>query len=86
MDSNILNQEGPRTKKKFKLWSPNFQEKNAMIMLKNHRKFCRCGLTHLDATHNFKNRPNTYAPPCTTFKTGIIKVILVFSISNFNTK
>ena len=33
-------------------------------MLKKHRKFCRCGLTHLDATPTFKNRPNTYAPPC----------------------
>ena len=67
MDSNILNQEGPWTKEKFKLWSPNFLEKFAIIMLKKHRKFCRCGLTHLDATPTFKNRPNTYAPPCICF-------------------
>ena len=27
-----------------------FSEKFAINMLKKHRKFCRCGLTHLDAT------------------------------------
>ena len=27
-----------------------FSEKFAIIMLKKHRKFCRRGLTHLDAT------------------------------------
>ena len=43
-----------------------FSGKFAIIMLKKHRKFCRCGLTHLDATPTFKNRPNTYAPPCRT--------------------
>ena len=42
-----------------------FSEKFAIIMLKKHRKFCRCGLTHLDATPTFKNRPNTYDAPCT---------------------
>ena len=41
-----------------------FSGKFAIIMLKKHRKFCRCGLTHLDATPTFKNRPNTYASPC----------------------
>ena len=29
-------------------------EKFAIIMLKKHRKFCRGGLTHLDATPIFK--------------------------------
>ena len=41
-----------------------FSGKFAIIMLKKHRKFCRFGLTHLDATPNFKNCPNTYALPC----------------------
>ena len=45
-----------------------FSEKFAIIMLKKHRKFCRCGLTHLDATPTFKNRPNTYAAPCKFYK------------------
>ena len=31
-----------------------FSEKFAIIMLKKHRKFCRCGLTHLDATPIFE--------------------------------
>ena len=31
-----------------------FSEKFAIIMLKKHRKFCRRGLTHLDATPIFK--------------------------------
>ena len=44
-----------------------FSEKFAIIMLKKHRKFCRCGLTHLDATPTFKNRPNTYDAPCIFF-------------------
>ena len=41
-----------------------FSGKFAIIMLKKHRRFCRCGLTHLDDTPTFKNRPNTYGPPC----------------------
>ena len=31
-----------------------FSEKFAIIMFKKHRKFCRRGLTHLDATPIFK--------------------------------
>ena len=31
-----------------------FSEKFAIIMLKKYRKFCRCGLTHFDATPIFK--------------------------------
>ena len=31
-----------------------FSEKMAKIMLKKHRKFCRHGLTHLDATPIFE--------------------------------
>ena len=42
-----------------------FSGKFAIIMLKKHREFCRCGLTHLDATPILKNRPNTYDAPCT---------------------
>ena len=41
-----------------------FSGKFAIIMLKKHKKICRCGLTHLDATPIFKNRPNTYGAPC----------------------
>ena len=41
-----------------------FSGKFAIIMLKKYRKFCRCGLTHLDATPTFKNRPNIYGAPC----------------------
>ena len=41
-----------------------FSEKFAIIMLKKHRKFCSCVLTHLDAKPTFKICPNTYAPPC----------------------
>ena len=31
-----------------------FSEKFVIIMLKKHRKFCRPGLTHLDATPTFQ--------------------------------
>ena len=41
-----------------------FSGKFAIIMLKKHRKFCRCGLTHLDATPTFNYHPNTYGSPC----------------------
>ena len=43
-----------------------FSGKFAIFMLKKHKKICRCGLTHLDATPTFKNLPNTYASPCIT--------------------
>ena len=42
-----------------------FSEIFAISMLKKNKKFCRRGLTHLDATPTFKNRPNTYGQPCT---------------------
>ena len=48
-----------------KAMATKFSEIFAISMLKKHRKFCRHGLTHLDATPTFKNCPNTYAPPCT---------------------
>ena len=44
-----------------------FSEIFAISMFKKHRTFCRRGLTHLDAIPTFKNRPNTYAPPCRKF-------------------
>ena len=31
-----------------------FSEKFTIIVLKKHRKFCRCGATHLDAKPIFK--------------------------------
>ena len=33
-------------------------------MLKKHKKICRRGLTHLDATPTFKNRSESYETPC----------------------
>ena len=51
-------------KGKIEAMTTKFSEKFATIMLKKHRKFCRFGLTHLDATPNFKNRSNTYDAPC----------------------
>ena len=50
-----------------KAMATKFSEIFAISMLKKHRKFCRRGLTHLDATPTFKNRPNTYASPCMYF-------------------
>ena len=47
-----------------KVMATKFSEIFAISMLKKHRKFCRRGLTHLNATPTFKNRPNTYGPPC----------------------
>ena len=35
-------------------------------MPKKHRKFCRRGLTHLDATPTFKHRSENYVSPCIT--------------------
>ena len=37
-------------KEKIEAMATKFSEKFAIIMLKKHRKFCRRGLTHLDAT------------------------------------
>ena len=59
-------------KRKLEAMVTKFVEKLAIIMLERHRKFCRCGLTHLDATHTFKNRPNTYAPPCTYYINALL--------------
>ena len=42
-------------KEKIEAMATKFSEKFAIIMLKKHRKFCRRGLTHLDATPIFKN-------------------------------
>ena len=47
-----------------KAMATKFSEIFAISMLKKHRKFCRRGLTHLDTTPTFKNRPNTYGLPC----------------------
>ena len=37
-------------KGKIEAMATKFSEKFAISMLKKYRKFCRCGLTHLDAT------------------------------------
>ena len=37
-----------------------FLEKFGIIMLKKHRKFCRRGLTHLDATPIFKKSSGSF--------------------------
>ena len=41
-------------KEKIEAMATKFSEKFAIIMLKKHRKFCRLGLTNLDATHTFQ--------------------------------
>ena len=41
-------------KGKIEAMATKFSEKFAISMLKKHRKFCRRGLTHLDATPIFK--------------------------------
>jgi hypothetical protein len=56
-----------------------FSGKFAIIMFKKHRKFCRCGLTHLDATPTFKNRPNTYDTPCKSVL-GLSLTVLVLRL------
>ena len=50
---------------KIEAMATKFSENFAISMLKKHRKFCRRGLTHLNATPTFKNRSETYGPPCT---------------------
>jgi hypothetical protein len=60
-----------------------FSEIFAISMPKKHRKFLRRGLTHLDATPNFKNRPNTYGPPCTLLEAVYIKAFLCLVSKNF---
>ena len=51
-------------KEKIEAMATKFSENFAIIMLKKHRKFCRRGLAHLNATPTFKNCPNTYDAPC----------------------
>ena len=41
-------------KRKLEAMVTKFLEKLAIIMLKKQRKFCRCGLTHFDATPIFE--------------------------------
>ena len=48
-----------------KTMATKFSEIFAISTFKKHRKNFRRGLTHLDATPTFKNRPNTYETPCT---------------------
>ena len=47
-----------------KAMATKFPKNFAIGMFKKHRKFCRRGLTHLDATPTLKNCPNTYETPC----------------------
>ena len=55
-----------------KAMATKFSEIFAISMLKKHRKFCRRGLTHLDAMPTFKNRPNTYETPCKSLNFGAL--------------
>ena len=55
-------------KEKIETIATKFSEKFAISMFQKYRKFCKRGLTHLDATSIFKNRPNTYGTPCTWCK------------------
>ena len=47
-------------KGKIEAMATKFSEKFAIIMLKKHRKFCRRGLTHLDATPIFKKSSGSF--------------------------
>ena len=47
-----------------KAMATKFSENFAISMLKKHKRFCRRGLTHLDATPTFKNRSESYETPC----------------------
>ena len=47
-----------------KAMATKFSKIFAMSMHKKHRKFCRRGLTHLDATPTFKTRSESYETPC----------------------
>ena len=51
-------------------------QKIAISMLKNHRKMCRRGLAHLDATPTFKNRSKTYGSPCMYNRYALIFILL----------
>ena len=51
-------------KKVVEAMATKFSENFAISMLKKPRKCCRRGLTHLNATPTFKNRSETYGPPC----------------------
>ena len=64
-----------------KAMATKFSEIFAISMLKKHRKFCRRGLTHLDATPTFKNRPNTYETPCnSSFYSYFIKSLILHDL------
>ena len=41
-----------------------FSENFAINMLKKHKRFCRRGMTRLDATPTFKTRSESYETPC----------------------
>ena len=74
-----------------KAMATKFSEIFAISMLKKHRKFCRRGLTHLDATPTFKNRPNTYETPCNINEgLGLLKlaetVLILINPSQSNVK
>ena len=47
-------------KEKIEAMATKFSEKFAIIMLKKDRKFCRCGLTYLDATPIFKKSSGSF--------------------------
>ena len=61
-------------KGKIEAMATKFSEKFAIIMLKKHRKFCRRGLTHLDATPIFKKSSGSFWDTL-YFKTKWVKVL-----------
>ena len=64
MDSCTLNQEGPWTKEKLKLWSPNFQKSLPKSCLKSLENFV--GVVWLIWMPHplFKNRSDRFGTPC----------------------
>ena len=62
-----------------KAMATKFSEMFAISMLKKRRKFCRRGLTHLDATPTY--RPNTYETPCnSSFYSYFIKSLILHDL------
>ena len=57
-----------------------FSEKFAIIMLKKHRKFCRRGLTHLDATPIFKKSSGSFWDTLYVLKLLIIFILIKFLV------
>ena len=65
MASNTLDHMAQQGHEQSTGWPPNFLKILPYVsMLKKHGKFCRHGMTHLNATPTLKNRLETYETPC----------------------